>query len=214
MVMAVWTEADRRSSSCAPKYWLHTTAKPVPMPTEKPTARSTSGAVAWMPPRAAFPAYCPTTKVLTSEYASWKNDEKNTGTHSSKSCLQITPSVTSSDPELPRPATRFSPQRLPLRKVLQGYALFRWKSPGAFLHSSTSAALCPSLPCIRVGSRYRSWPAALLARRLPQPCALRRARTEPERSAAGRRTCGSASYSTDLSASSMSTLVRRRSSTK
>ena len=67
IAMAVWTEAERRSSSCAPKYWLHTTAKPVPMPTEKPTARSTSGAVAWMPPSAALPANWPTTKVLTSE---------------------------------------------------------------------------------------------------------------------------------------------------
>ena len=56
MVIAVWTEARRRSSSRAPKYWLHTTAKPVPMPTEKPTARSTSGAVAWIPPSAALPA--------------------------------------------------------------------------------------------------------------------------------------------------------------
>ena len=120
MVMAVWTEAERRFSSRAPKYWLHTTAKPVPMPTEKPTARSTSGAVAWMPPRAAFPAYCPTTKVLTSEYASWKNDEKNTGTHSSRSCRQITPSVTSSDPALPRPAILF-PSATPIAKVAPAY---------------------------------------------------------------------------------------------
>ena len=100
--MAVWTEAVRRSSSWAPKYWLHTTAKPVPMPTENPTARSTRGAVAWMPPSAALPANWPTTKVLMSEYASWKNDEKNTGTHSIRSCFQITPRVTSSDPASPR----------------------------------------------------------------------------------------------------------------
>ena len=41
-----------------------------------------------------------------SEYASWKKDEKNTGTHSSRSCLSILPSVTSREPDQRRLAMK------------------------------------------------------------------------------------------------------------
>ena len=64
MVIAVWTERERRSSSCEPKNCPVMTAQPAPRPTENPTALM----VAWMPPSASLPPNWPTINVLIRAY--------------------------------------------------------------------------------------------------------------------------------------------------
>ena len=101
MVMAVWIDRERRSSSWLPKNCPVITAQPAPRPTLNPTASSDRLMVAWMPPSASLPPNCPTMNVLMRAYDCWKNDAKKIGTHSDRSCLQMTPCVTSMEPEFP-----------------------------------------------------------------------------------------------------------------
>ncbi len=114
-VMAVWMDRESRSSSRLPKNCPEMTAHPAPTPTEKPMASSKSEAHACTPPRASFPPNCPKMNVLMRACACWKKELRKMGTHSSRSCCQMTPSVTSSDAAAVCACLRLSMDRAPSR---------------------------------------------------------------------------------------------------